>query len=162
VNTCVFQDVVEADPPEGPAMNTQDKKSRIVLIRPCPGIGSGQIDFLDLAEDGAEYLAYSHVFPRGDPWFESLIPLMEEVFGTAANHVVLDLERVYSVDSTSLMDLVNLTRRIDALGGKLVLANLRPRVRSVIDVTQLDRFFAMFLSLDDGIAHLKAQGESDN
>ena len=143
-------------------MSPQNSQPKIVLIRPCPGIGSGQLDFLNLTDDGSEHLAYSHVFPRGDPWFEALIPLMKEVFGAEENHVVLDFDRVFSLDSTSLMDLVNLAKRFDSLGGKLVLVNLRPRVRSVIDVTQLDRFFTMFLTREEGLAHLRSLGQSDD
>jgi anti-anti-sigma factor len=127
---------------------------RIMVIRPRPGLGSGQIDFLHLNADGSEQLVYSHVFPKGDPWFKDLGPLIQSVSEAEVTVAALDFDGVYSLDSTSLMDLVRLSQTIEADGGKLVLVNLHPRVKGILEVTQLDRLFQIFASLESGVAFL--------
>jgi anti-anti-sigma factor len=127
---------------------------RIMVIRPRPGLGSGQIDFLHLNADGSEQMVYSHVFPKGDPWFKDLNPLIRSVAQAEVIEAALDFDGVYSLDSTSLMDLVKLSQTIEDDGGKLVLVNLHSRVRGILEVTQLDRFFQIFGSLESGVEFL--------
>lgn len=127
---------------------------RIMVIRPRPGLGSGQIDFLHLNADGSEQMVYSHVFPKGDPWFKDLHPMVRGVAEAEVITAALDFDGVYSLDSTSLMDLVKLSQTIEADGGKLVLVNLHPRVKGILEVTQLDQFFQMFASLETGVEFL--------
>ena len=127
---------------------------RIMVIRPRPGLGSGQIDFLHLNADGSEQMVYSHVFPKGDPWFKDLDSLVRSVAEAEVITAALDFDGVYSLDSTSLMDLVRLSQTIEADGGRLALVNLHPRVKGILEVTQLDRFFQMFASLETGVAFL--------
>jgi anti-anti-sigma factor len=53
-------------------------------------------------------------------------------------HLTLDLGQVEAVTSTILGRLLGLLRRLQAGGGRLVLANLRPPVRHICAATRLD------------------------
>jgi anti-anti-sigma factor len=53
-------------------------------------------------------------------------------------HLTLDLGQVEVLTSTVLGRLIGLQRRLQARGGRLVLANLRPAVRQICAATRLD------------------------
>ena len=55
--------------------------------------------------------------------------------------LVIDLAHVTYMDSSGVGTMVEIKRLIEARGGRVVLADLQPRVRSVFEITQLDKFF---------------------
>ncbi len=63
--------------------------------------------------------------------------------------IVLDLAGVPYMDSSGIGTMVELKRRLDRIGGKLVLAGLQPRVRSLLEITRLDQFFAIVENTDE-------------
>ncbi len=69
-----------------------------------------------------------------------------EVIETPFDRLVLDLAGVNYIDSSGVGTIVELRRRTDRSGGDLVLAGLQERVRSVFEITKLDKFFTI---LDD-------------
>lgn len=60
--------------------------------------------------------------------------------------IVIDLSQVSYMDSSGVGTIVEAKRRADREGAALVLAGMQPRVRSVFEITQLDKFFTI---LDD-------------
>lgn len=70
-----------------------------------------------------------------------------EVIETPFDQLMLDLSGVTYIDSSGVGTIVELRRRIDRSGGELVLSGLQERVRSVFEITKLDKFFTI---LDDG------------
>ncbi|GMU38150.1 MAG: Anti-sigma-B factor antagonist [Phycisphaerae bacterium] len=56
-------------------------------------------------------------------------------------HVVLQLAAVSYLDSSGVGTLVEVARRVKAYSGKLTLVAPNDRVRSIFEVTRLDRFF---------------------
>jgi len=57
--------------------------------------------------------------------------------------LVLDLREVPYMDSSGVGTMVEVFRRVSAYKGKMVLFGLNSRVRSVFEITKLDRFFTL-------------------
>lgn len=57
--------------------------------------------------------------------------------------VVVDLSDVEYMDSSGVGTLVHLFRQVNSNGGKLILVKPNERVRSVFEITRLDRFFVI-------------------
>jgi len=59
------------------------------------------------------------------------------------NRLMLDLSGVPYMDSSGVGTLVEIFRRVSAYKGKMVLFGSTQRVRSVFEITKLDRFFTL-------------------
>jgi len=66
--------------------------------------------------------------------------------------LILDLSGVSYMDSSGVGTMVEIKRLIEQVGGQVVLAGLQPRVRSVFEITQLDRFFRIVGSVSEAEA----------
>ena len=60
-----------------------------------------------------------------------------------AAKVLVDFEKVSYIDSSGLATFVELFQRMKRYGGKLVLYNLNPSVRSVFEISKLDTIFKL-------------------
>jgi anti-sigma B factor antagonist len=74
-----------------------------------------------------------------------------EVVGQAPEKIVVDLSQVRYMDSSGVGTIVEAKRRADSNGATILLAGLQPRVRSVFEITQLDKFFTICDSVDDAL-----------
>ncbi len=70
---------------------------------------------------------------------EALIQTLE----ARPQRLTLDLSDVPYMDSSGVGTLVETKRLIEKQGGQIELTGLQPRVKSVFEITQLDRFFAI-------------------
>ena len=68
--------------------------------------------------------------------------LLDAVQGTTSR-LVVNLEEVSYMDSSGLAALVEAYRRVKAVSGRLVLCGVGERVRSIFELTKLDRFFTI-------------------
>ena len=136
-------------------MINNNRHSRIMVIRPRPRVGAGQIDVLFLDVDNCEEVISRIPFPGPAPWFRSLFPQIITVFESGITQVAVDLRDVAYVNSASLGDLVDLQKEIESNGGKLVLVNPCPRVQNIFEVTQLNRIFTILETLDNGAKFLR-------
>ncbi len=75
--------------------------------------------------------------------------LTELVEPQAPKLVIMDLSGVDYVDSSGVGTIVELKRRALRTGGDVVLVGLQPRVRSVFEITRLDKFFKIAKSIDE-------------
>ncbi len=66
-----------------------------------------------------------------------------EVAEDRPKKLMLDLRGVPYMDSSGVGTLVEVFRRVSAYKGKMVLFGLTDRVRSVFEITKLDRFFTI-------------------
>jgi anti-sigma B factor antagonist len=82
-------------------------------------------------------------------------PQLREVLLRAARkkpeRLVVDLSEVGYMDSSGVGTMVEIKRLVERGGGRLVLVALQPRVRSVFEVTQLDRFFDIANDINDAM-----------
>lgn len=62
--------------------------------------------------------------------------------------LVIDLANVSYMDSSGVGTMVEIKRRLERSGGQVILAGLQPRVRSVFEITQLDKFFDIVEDVD--------------
>ncbi len=69
--------------------------------------------------------------------------------------IVVDLEKVNYIDSSGLATLVELLKRTKSQGGMLGLAGMSDKVRSLFEITKLDKLFLLFKTQDEALSHVK-------
>ncbi|MCK6457500.1 MAG: STAS domain-containing protein [Phycisphaerae bacterium] len=75
-----------------------------------------------------------------------------EVAADRPKKLILNLGQVQYMDSSGVGTLVELLRRVNAYKGKLALVGLTDRVRSVFEITKLDKFFSIHATEDEAHA----------
>lgn len=75
---------------------------------------------------------------RSAPGFHAQL---QEAVEAAPQRLILDLSAVRYMDSAAVGAVVDIKRRLDRAKKSLVLVGLQPRVRSIFEITKLDRFF---------------------
>lgn len=66
-----------------------------------------------------------------------------------ADRVLVDLSAVPYMDSSGVGTMVFVKREIERAGGRLILVGLQPRVRSVFEITNLQKFFNIAQSVEE-------------
>lgn len=74
---------------------------------------------------------------------------LADLISSKPTRIILDLATVSYIDSSGMGTIVEFRRKVDAIGGILVLACLQPRVRSVLEITRLDNFFRIAETLEE-------------
>jgi len=65
--------------------------------------------------------------------------------------LVLNMSEVGYMDSSGVGTLVELLRRVNGYKGKLALVNLSQRVKSVFEITKLDKFFSIYATEEQAL-----------
>ena len=65
--------------------------------------------------------------------------------------IILDLTAVGYMDSSGVGTLVEVYRRVQGYGGRLVLAGAQDKVRSIFEIAQLDRIFTFCNTLAEAL-----------
>ena len=86
---------------------------------------------------------------RQSPMFHAALV---EIVNERPRRLILDLSEVPYMDSSGVGTLVEIFRRVSAYKGKMILFGLNPRVRSVFEITKLDKFFTIVENRDQAIA----------
>lgn len=68
--------------------------------------------------------------------------------------IVVDLAGVTYLDSSGLATLIEALQESAKYAGKFVLSGLRPEVRSVFELSRLDKVFEIYDSSEDALIHL--------
>src|SRR5688500_3660576 len=66
--------------------------------------------------------------------------------------LVIDMTDVSYLDSSGIGVLVEVFRRVNAYGGRFKLCGVAQRVRSVFEITRLDKFFKMYPTVAEASA----------
>ena len=66
--------------------------------------------------------------------------------------LVIDLRDVHYMDSSGIGTLIEIFRRVNGYGGRLIVCGLNERVRSVFEITRLDKFFKIVSSVEEALA----------
>lgn len=66
-----------------------------------------------------------------------------ELTGERPKRLMLDLTEVPYIDSSGIGTFVEVFRRVSSYKGKMVFFGLNSRVRSVFEITKLDKFFTL-------------------
>lgn len=83
--------------------------------------------------------------------------LLEAGLESLSGMAVADLSAVIFIDSTALGVLISTTRHLRAAGGDLILVVASSQVQRVLAVTQLDRYFSVFVDLPSAITAAAAR-----
>ena len=88
---------------------------------------------------------------NNEPVFERAFELINQ--GT--KHVVLDCAELGYISSSGLASLLGARRKIQSEGGKIYLAELNSTITKVLELTKLNKFFAIFPSVDELVNRLE-------
>ena len=69
--------------------------------------------------------------------------------------VVVNLEKVSYIDSSGLATLVEMLKKTRSQGGALGLSGMSEKVRSLFEITKLDKLFSIFPGQDEAISKIK-------
>lgn len=69
--------------------------------------------------------------------------------------VVVDLEKVTYIDSSGLATLVEILKRTKSQGGSLGLSGLSDKVKSLFEITKLDKLFLVLGTQDEAVSRVK-------
>ena len=72
-----------------------------------------------------------------------------------AKKVVVDLEKVNYVDSSGLATLVEMLKKTKMQGGTLGLSGMSEKVKSLFEITKLDKLFLISRNQDEAISKVK-------
>jgi anti-anti-sigma factor len=70
--------------------------------------------------------------------------LKHKVASSPAQHVIVDMAQVESLDSSGLMVLIGTLSLAQRLGRELILCSISPSVQIIFELTQLDKVFPIF------------------
>ena len=69
--------------------------------------------------------------------------------------LVVDLEKVPYVDSSGLATLVEILKRTKSQGGSLGLSGMSDKVKSLFEITKLDKLFSIYPNQQEAISQVK-------
>lgn len=69
--------------------------------------------------------------------------------------IVIDFEKVTYIDSSGLATLVEVLKKTRTQGGLLGLAGMSDKVKSLFEITKLDKLFSIFPNQKDAVASVK-------
>ena len=69
--------------------------------------------------------------------------------------IVVNLEKVHYVDSSGLAALVEILKKTKSQGGSLALTGLSDKVRSLFEITKLDKLFSVFADQTEAVSRIK-------
>ena len=74
-----------------------------------------------------------------------------KLIGEKKNKVIINFNGVSYIDSSGLATLVELLQKIKSHSGVLRLCNINPKVKSVFEVTKLDKIFEILSCEEDAL-----------
>ncbi len=69
--------------------------------------------------------------------------------------VLVNLENVGYIDSSGLATLVEILKKTRSQGGSLGLSGMSNKVRSLFEITKLDKLFTIYANQQDAVSSLK-------
>ena len=69
--------------------------------------------------------------------------------------IVVDLEKVNYIDSSGLATLVEILKKTKMQGGALGLSGLSDKVKSLFEITKLDKLFMVLQTQDEAVNRVK-------
>ena len=66
--------------------------------------------------------------------------------------IIVNFSKVTYVDSSGLATLVEILKNMRSYGGKMKLTNLSPKIKSLFEITKLEKLFDILIDEKDAIA----------
>ncbi len=70
--------------------------------------------------------------------------VFDKILSEKREKILINFEEVSYVDSSGLATLVEMLKNIRSYGGKLKLSNLSSKIRSLFEITKLEKLFDIF------------------
>jgi len=86
------------------------------------------------------------------PESSGLRTTIDNLLSSGAERIVVGLEHVNSVDSAGIGALIEIHRKTKAKGGRLMLANLGPKLRQALEMARLLPIFETYATETEAIA----------
>lgn len=83
--------------------------------------------------------------------FPVLIQSIDNLVAGGTQRLVLDLETLPFINSAALGYLIKVQKSMKDLGGEVVLTRLRPAIRNILQMTQLDQLFPVFETNEEAV-----------
>ena len=83
---------------------------------------------------------------------EELKREMNRLFESGSIHLIIDLNDVHFIDSSGLGALVSGFKNAATIHGSIKLCSLQSQVKSMFELTRLQRVFDIFQTTDDALA----------
>ncbi|HET7108907.1 MAG TPA: STAS domain-containing protein [Candidatus Acidoferrum sp.] len=77
---------------------------------------------------------------------------VDKLLASGAERIVVGLEHVNSVDSAGIGALIEIQRKTKAKGGRLMLANLGPKLKQALEMARLLPIFETFATENEAVA----------
>jgi len=77
--------------------------------------------------------------------------IFDKMLAEKVPKIVINFKDVSYVDSSGLATLVEMLKNIRGYGGKLKLSNLSSKIKSLFEMTKLDKLFDMCIDEDEAI-----------
>ena len=87
----------------------------------------------------------------------STSPELKKAFEKQASlkKVVVDLEKVAYIDSSGLATLVEMLKKTRSRGGAFGLSGMSDKVKSLFEITKLDKLFSIFSDQEEAVTKIK-------
>ena len=77
---------------------------------------------------------------------------VQQALAEGSNKILIHLEKVTTIDSSGVGELVSAFTTVTNRGGKLKLVNLPPKVNDILQITQLITVFEVYDTEDEALA----------
>ena len=76
----------------------------------------------------------------------------DKLIGSKTPKIIVNLTKVTYVDSSGLATLVEILKNMRSYGGRLRLSNMSPKIKSLFEITKLEKLFEIIASEEDAIS----------
>ena len=80
--------------------------------------------------------------------------IFDKLISQKTPKIIVEMTKVAYVDSSGLATLVGILKNMRSYGGKMRLAGMSPKVKSLFEITKLDKLFEIMASEEEAIAGL--------
>jgi anti-sigma B factor antagonist len=78
--------------------------------------------------------------------------VFDKLLSKKESKVVINLAKVTYVDSSGLATLVEILKNMRGYGGKMKLTNLSPKIKSLFEITKLEKLFEIMSDEEEAIS----------
>jgi anti-anti-sigma factor len=84
---------------------------------------------------------------------------LESLLADGARHILIGMREIAHISSAALASLVSVADRLEHLGGGVILAEVQPKTRVIIDTLGLRRIFEMVGTMEEGRTSVRTRVE---
>jgi len=78
--------------------------------------------------------------------------VFDKLISSKTPKIVVNLSKVTYVDSSGLATLVEILKNMRTYGGKLRITDMSPKIKSLFEITKLEKLFEIMLNEEDALS----------